>query len=221
MNRDWARWHDAYEDPSSPLSIRLTLVQRHLADALTAAPQGPVSLVSLCAGQGRDVLGVLPGHPRRDDVKAVLVELDPRIARQAAEHAEQAGLPDVEVRAIDAGRTSGFADALPAGVLMLCGIFGNVSDADIRRTVAAAPELTAPGGTVIWTRHRREPDLTPALRDWFAAAGFTEVAFEAPDTGSTLIGIGVHRRPAGPAERSRRPTADIPGGRLFTFTDSK
>ena len=159
MSRDWARWHDDYEDPSSPLSTRLAIVRAHLADAITAAPPGPLSLVSLCAGQGHDVPGVLPGHDRRDDVTA-----------------------------------------------------------DIARTVAATPALCAPGGTVIWTRHRRPPDLTPQVREWFAAAGFTEVAFEAPVTGSTLIGVGVHRRPAGLAGRS--PAAGLPGGRLFTFASS-
>ncbi|GHD35622.1 hypothetical protein GCM10010335_31060 [Streptomyces galbus] len=30
----------------------------------------------MCAGQGRDLIGVLAGHPRRDDVRARLVELD-------------------------------------------------------------------------------------------------------------------------------------------------
>jgi hypothetical protein len=215
VSRDWARWHDGYDDPSSPLSTRLAIVRAHLTDAITAAPPGPVSLVSLCAGQGHDVLGVLPDHPRRDDVTAVLVELDPRNARLAAARAAREGLAAVEVRKADAGLTAGYADALPADVLLLCGIFGNVNDSDIGCTVAAAPALCAPGGTVIWTRHRRPPDLTPLLREWFAAAGFAEVAFEAPETGSTLIGVGVHRRPGGPPGYPRPATA--PGGRLFTF----
>ena len=218
MTRDWARWHDGYDDPSSPLSARLAIIRGHLADAIAAAPPGPVRLVSLCAGQGQDVLGVLPDHPRRDDVTAVLVELHPGNARQAAARAAREGLAAVEVREGDAGVTTGYADALPADVLLLCGIFGNVSDSDIGRTVAAAPSLCAPGGTVIWTRHRRPPDLTPLVREWFAAAGFAEVAFEAPETGSTLIGVGVHRRLADPGRRS--PLASVAGGRLFTFTTS-
>ena len=47
------------------------------------------------------------------------------------------------MRQADAGRAASFADALPADVLLLCGIFGNVSDSDIERTVAAAPALCA------------------------------------------------------------------------------
>ena len=214
MSHNWARWHDDYNDPSSSLSTRLQIVRAYLTDAITAAPPGPISLVSLCAGQGHDALGVLPGHPRRDDVSAVLVEMDPRNARLASARAAREGLAGVEVRQADAGVTASYADALPAGVLLLCGIFGNVSNDDIRRTVAAAPALCAPGGTVIWTRHRRPPDLTVLVREWFAAAGFAEVAFEAPDTRSTLIGVGVHRRTA----RPRSPTAAIPAGPLFTFT---
>ena len=79
----------------------------------------------------------------------------------------------------DASLVASFADALPADVLLLCGIFGNVSDRDIERTVQAAPALCRTGATVIWTRHRRPPDLTPQVRAWFTESGFEEVAFDA------------------------------------------
>jgi hypothetical protein len=207
--KDWVVWHEEYDDPSSPLSVRLRLVRGHLARALDRAPAGPVRLVSLCAGQGHDVLSVLPEHPRTQDVSAVLVEADPRNAAQARQRAAEAELPQVEVREADAGRVDSFADALPADVLLLCGIFGNVSPRDIRRTVETSPALCAPGATVLWTRHRREPDLTPRIREWFATSGFDEVAFDTPDTG-TGISVGVNRLAAPPA-------TDLPSGPLFTF----
>ena len=206
---DWVAWHTAYDDPSSSLSVRLRVVRENLSRALDRAPAGPVRLVSLCAGQGRDVLGVLPGHPRREDTSAVLVEANPDNAAVARRAAAEAGLSRVEVREADASRVSDYADALPADVLLLCGIFGNLSDADIERTVTAAPALCAPGATVLWTRHRREPDLTPRIRVWFGASGFAEVAFEAPAT-DTLTGIGAHRLAAD-------PPPDLPTEPLFTF----
>lgn len=49
----------------------------------------------------------------------------------------------VEVREADASRPECFADTLPADVLLLCGIFGNVSEADIERTAMAAPAFDA------------------------------------------------------------------------------
>ena len=126
--RDWLAWHAAYDDPTSALSARLRCVRSHLSDAVDRARSGPVMLVSLCAGQGHDVIGVLSGHPRRDDVRAVLVESDARNAVLARRAAAGEGLPGVEVRQADAGLVSAFADVLPADVLLLCGIFGNVSD---------------------------------------------------------------------------------------------
>jgi hypothetical protein len=207
--RDWARWHDAYDDPASALSTRLVLVQAHLSIALAVAPAGPIRVVSLCAGQGRDVIGVLPGHPRRDDVSALLVETDPRNAGVARDRAEAAGLANITVRAADAGIAADYADALPADVLLLCGIFGNVSDEDILRTAGAAAVMCSAGGIVIWTRHRRPPDLTSEIRSWFAAAGFHEVAFDSPAT-ATLTGVGVHRLAA-------EASGQLPAGRLFTF----
>jgi hypothetical protein len=207
--RDWVAWHAAYDDPSSSLSARLECVRSHLADALERAPTGRISLVSLCAGQGRDVLGILPEHSRRDDVRAVLVEWDPHNARAARQAAVDLGLPQLEVRQADAGLVAGFADALPADVLLLCGIFGNVSDNDIQRTIEAAAPMCRVGATVIWTRHRRPPDLTPQLRAWFASSGFDEIAFDALDNDS-LTGVGVHRL-------TRAASSAGPGDRLFTF----
>jgi hypothetical protein len=211
--RDWVEWHDAYGDAASGLSARLRSVQRHLAWALDQAAAGPVRLVSLCAGQGHDVTGVLPAHPRRDDVTAVLVEADPRNAAVARRRAAAAGLDQVQVRQADASRPTAFADALPADVLLLCGIFGNISDRDIKRTVDAASALCAIGATVIWTRHRRPPDLTPRIRAWFASNGFDEIAFEALST-STSAGMGVNRL------RDAHPPG-LPGHPLFTFREAE
>jgi hypothetical protein len=209
--KDWVAWHRAYDDPTSALSIRLERVRWHLAGALDEAPPGPVRLLSLCAGQGLDIVGVLPGHSRRRDVSALLVEADPLNAEVARVGAARAGLDGVRVRQADAGVVASFADALPADVLLLCGIFGNVSAADIKCTVDAAPSLCAEGATVIWTRHRRPPDITARVRDWFAATGFDEVAFEALQTAS-LIGVGVNRL----ARRSPRAPG-YPEQSLFTF----
>ena len=128
MSRDWVAWHQGYDDPASSLSWRLERVRAHLSEAIASARPGPIQIVSLCAGQGRDVLDVLPGHPRREDVRALLVEADTTNAGVAAEHAAAAGLTRVYVRQADASLVSSFADVLPADVLLLCGIFGNVSD---------------------------------------------------------------------------------------------
>ena len=207
--RDWAQWHTGYDDPSSFLSVRLRAVRARLAQAIDTAPAGALQLVSLCAGQGRDVIGVLSDHPRREDVRVLLAEFDSDIAEVARQSAAQAELPRVEVRVADAGEVTSFSDALPADVLLLCGIFGNVSDDDIQRTVEAAPALCRPGATVLWTRHRRPPDLTPRIREWFAASGFDEVAFDVLATDG-LMSVG--------ASRLVRPVAAKPlSGRLFTF----
>jgi len=210
---DWAAWHAGYDDPSSSLSARLRSVQTHLADAITQAPAGRIGLVSLCAGQGRDVIGVLPSHPRRRDVHAVLLEADARIAGVARHAAAASGLSQVEVREADASVVPSFADALPADVLLLCGIFGNVSDDDIRRAVLAAPALCREGATVLWTRHRRPPDLTPRIRAWFTEGGFDELAFDAVDT-TALTSVGV-------ARLGRAPGTVRPPSRLFTFGSAR
>jgi hypothetical protein len=120
-------------------------------------------------------------HRRRPDVAVRLVELDPGLVAFARARAEAAGVA-VQVRVVegDAARCSLYEGAVPADVVLVCGLFGNISEADIERTIAALPGFCRPGASVIWTRHRRPPDATPLVRRLFAAAGFDEVAFEAP-----------------------------------------
>ena len=96
---------------------------------------------------------------------------------------------------------------VPADLVLVCGVFGNISREDISRTIQALPGFCRMGSEVIWTRHRRPPDATPSIRAEFAAAGFTEVAFEAPD--DYVLAVGRHRLDGGqrPARRVR-PGAD-------------
>jgi hypothetical protein len=206
--RDWVEWHRDYDDPGSLLSRRGEIVQGHLRAELDRAPAGDVRLISLCAGQGRDVIGVLTGHPRRDDVRARLVELDERNVAFARQAARAAGLHGVEVLQADAGITDACAGAVPAQIVVACGIFGNITGSDIQATVAALPSLCAPGALVLWTRHRRPPDLTPAIRSWFGEADFREEAFHTSPDG--FMSVGAHRL-------TGEPAALVLGQRLFTF----
>src|ERR1700747_2402319 len=132
--RDWVEWHRDYDDPGSLLSRRLQLVQGHLRAELERAPAGDIRLISLCAGQGRDVIGVLAQHPRRDDVRARLVELDERNVALARHAARGPGLAAVEMLQADAGITDASAGATPAEIVVVCGIFGNIPVNDIQAT---------------------------------------------------------------------------------------
>jgi hypothetical protein len=204
---DWRRWHEDYDDPDSALSRRLAAVQRHVRLALDRAPTGPLRAISLCAGQGRDLLDVLADHPRRDDVTAGLVELDPELAASARERARGLGLDQVEVITGDASLTDQYDGLTPADLVLVCGVFGNISDEDIERTVDACPQFCRPGATLIWTRHREDPDLAPTICDWFESRGFTREWLSPRGAG---FGVGVHRF-AGESQPLVR------GVRLFTF----
>jgi hypothetical protein len=205
---DWQAWHAPYDEPGSPLARRHAIVQRRIREAIDAAPAGPLRVVSMCAGQGRDLIGALRDHPRRGDVLARLVELDERNVETARAASREAGLSGVEVVAGDAGISDAYAGAVPAHLVLVCGVFGNITDADIAHLVRRLPELCAPSASVLWTRHRLEPDLTPSIREWFEQAGFEEIGFEAPE--GTSVSVGANRLRADPRPLER-------GVRLFHF----
>ncbi len=208
----WVRWHDAYENPDSPLSLRLRVVQGMVRDFLDRVPTGhggPVRIVSMCAGQGRDVIDVVATHPRRAEVSALLVELDPGLVAFARDRAASVGVADqVRIQEGDASLSRWYEAQVPADLVLVCGVFGNISSADIRRTITALRGFCRRGAEVIWTRHRRKPDATPSIRADFATAGFEEVAFE--DPAGFVLSVGRDRFVGEPLDFD--PTA-----RLFDF----
>ncbi|OMC35213.1 methyltransferase [Mycobacterium sp. GA-1841] len=207
---DWHSWHEDYDRPDSALAHRLRAVQTLIRQALDEAPAGPLQVVSLCAGQGRDLLEVLIDHPRRADVHARLVELDPRNAAVASETVSTYGLTGVEVVTGDASLVDHYQDLVPADIVVACGIFGNITDDDIERTIGFVPQLTKTGGTVLWTRGRTVPDRVPLILNWFDERGFDLVWVSPPDVS---YGVGAHRFTGAPQPLTA-------GARLFTFVGS-
>jgi hypothetical protein len=208
VTRDWIEWHSAYGDPDSSLSHRLAVVQRLIRNAVETAPPGTLRLLSLCAGDARDVVVALREHPRAQDVIGTLIELDPHLADSATANVAAAGL-SLDVVCGDASETARFTSSIPVDVLLLVGIFGNISNEDVATTVAAVPSMCRAGATVIWTRHRREPDLTPSIRKWFDDANCTSIEFCSPGSGSFAVGSERVMAGDGPA----LPTT------LFTFRE--
>lgn len=187
---DWQAWHEDYDRPGSWLAERLKVVQQQIEVVLDNSPAGPLRVVSLCAGQGRDLLEVLAGHPRRDDVRARLVELDPGNTRAAEDMVKATGLTGVEVVTADAAETAHYAGLVPADLVLVCGLFGNITEPDIRRTVRCCTSLCRTGGTVIWTRQRDVPDRVPSICEWFEELGFQRQWLSEP---AAVFGVGVHR----------------------------
>jgi hypothetical protein len=204
---DWVDWHAGYDDPDSRLAHRLRIVQEQIRAGLDRLPPGPITMISICAGQGRDVIEVLASHPRRADVRGRLVELDPRNVAAANAAAHSAGLPAVEAVVGDAGLVDQYAGLVPADLVVACGVFGNLSDADVRRTVAACSALSRDGATVVWTRHRDTPDKVPEVCERFERQGFERLFLTPPELG---FSVGAHRR-------TRASVPIEPGTRMFTF----
>lgn len=206
--RDYLAWHEAYDDPESSLSRRLAMVQQHLRAELDRR-EGPVRIVSACAGDGRDILGVLAEAEDADDVEVTLVEVHPELVERA--RAAAVKLPAgarVDVRQADAGSTDSYAGAA-ADVLLLVGVLGNITDEDLATTLGALPQLVAAGGVVIWSNGYDAARRAPRIRRLLADAGFAEVAVDPFDwEDGALLGV---------ARFEGRPEPLVPGRRLFTF----
>jgi hypothetical protein len=206
---DWVRWHERYTDRDGALSRRLSDVVSALTTALDTAQPGPIRVLSLCAGDARDISRALHEHRRASDVTGFVVELNDELASRA-----RVNLDEFENRLVvlcaDASDPTVWRELLPVDVLILVGIFGNIPDADIEQTITAVPALCSPGASIVWTRHRRAPDMTPLIASWFTRAGCESQSFASSGPSGYAVG----------AERyvHLRDGLTLPD-RLFTFID--
>jgi len=113
-------------------------------------------VLSSCAGQGHDILGALEerGPQDRARVTGALVEIDPTNVTIARRRIMQLGLALAVVQA-DAGTTDAYRGLVPADLVLLSGLMGNISAADIERLVHMSAMFCAPAATIIWTRAHR------------------------------------------------------------------
>ena len=203
---EWVEWHAGYAE-GQPLAMRLRAVQAMIRQALDRSPPGPIRVISMCAGDGRDLLGMLADHARRTDVQRASSSSTPSSRNEPA-RARVTCPAAIDVVNGDASNTSAYAGAVPADIVLVCGVFGNITDDDVHRTVEHLAELCAPDATVIWTRGAFAPDLTPTIRAWFTDAGFAELAFVAIPDATARVGADRLVVPPRPYE---------PDVRLFTF----
>tara|TARA_R110002110_G_scaffold2915_15_gene14904 strand:+ start:196 stop:882 length:687 start_codon:yes stop_codon:yes gene_type:complete len=208
---DWHRWHKKYDIPDSPIAQRLKIVQQHIRVALDKCPPGPLRIVSVCAGQGRDLLDVLAEHPRGSAAQALLIDLDERNTSRIKKRALSLGLSQIHTVTGDASLIDHYDGMAPAHLVLLCGLFGNITDEDIQNTVSTCSQLCRTDGAVIWTRNRNVPDKVPLVCEWFEAHDFEREWLSDDDP---HYGVGTHRFRG-------CPHPIVYGTRMFTFVGSE
>jgi hypothetical protein len=219
---DWHKWHNGY-DENPALKRRLALVRKHLSKCLDRSAPGEVRIISVCAGDGRDVLTTLAVHSRLADARARLVELDPKLVTDGEKACSALELSrHVEFVNGDATDPGSYRPVAPASIVVMCGMLGLVDHPEMPNVVRAMQALCAPGGHVVWTRRldwRRGIRQTKILRNLMAEAGFRHVALNVTSFGALFsrtprpsFAVCTHRYDGEPV--------DLPAsGQLFTISD--
>jgi Putative methyltransferase len=209
-SREWSGWpEEAYQ--RERYQQRLSAVHEHLTECLNLAPQGGVRSISVCSGDGRDVLGVLEFHRRAADVAAFLVELDSHSVAAGESRVKRAGLESiVSFLNTDATIYDTYQGIAPADIILVCGVWGHVPPEERAELVTALECFCKPGGRVIWTRgvskgtHRLE-----AIEAHFSGANWRKTRVSI--TPNEEWGVVTHQYCGLPKE--------IPAtGRIFHFT---
>jgi hypothetical protein len=174
-------------------------------------PPGPITVVSICSGQGRDILGVLRDHPRRDDVFVPMIEQDRRNADFARESARETALTHATVVVGDAGDSRSYVGITRASLVIMVGFLTHISDDDLGRLVAFLPQVSAAHGVALWCGGSQHVELPARMRTLLARADFVPLAVAC--AGDPRWNIGIERFEGSPQ------TLDT-GVRLFTVRTS-
>jgi hypothetical protein len=189
---------------------RLLAVQEHLAECIDLAPRGRVRVISMCAGDGRDVIGVLGSHPRQKDVSAWLVESNRQTVADGARQTLSAGLENtVKFLNEDGTVYATYKKIVPADVVLLCGVWGHVPTNERAQLVRAMACLCKPGSAVIWTRGVSK-DMT-RLHE-------IESLFDSSSWEQVRLSITSDKKWAVATHRFRGPPLELPeSGQIFHF----
>ncbi|CAN5909903.1 hypothetical protein BH11VER1_BH11VER1_09830 [soil metagenome] len=188
---DWTDWHKQYED-SLVLLARLRIVREQIRATLDECGTGPIRIVSICAGDGRDVIEALSGHPRRSDVTAWLLDThEPSLERGRAAAAAAALEAQVQFLCADATLAENYRGIVPADLIIISGVLGHQSNAGILRFLENLSMLCKSGGSVIWNRHLVTNEGTKSvlqIRENLGRNGFKEVHYEVTSRNGTAVG---------------------------------
>jgi Putative methyltransferase len=225
---DWNHWLRRYDKPRSPHSQRLATVQRLIGNRIDRTAPDPISVLSICAGDGRDILEVLSARADASRVRATLVELDPRLCALARSRVSESRISGISIKQADAGITDSYAGVARADLAILVGVFGNIADADVHETVRVLPGLCKPGALVIWSLRqqprrdqgvdgtprqqagpprRNDYDRVEKVREWLNESGFSETFVNREDA---VFHVSASRYDGG-------PVALPVGHRFFNF----
>ncbi|MGA3285733.1 MAG: AMP-binding protein, partial [Verrucomicrobiota bacterium] len=190
---DWNEWYKQYDSFHS-LQTRLRIVREQIVATLNDCPPGPIQIVSVCAGDGRDVIGAVQSHPRRNDVTALLLDNHAESIARGKAAAEQAGLGrQLRFLEADATQAGNYAGAVPADLVLLSGFLGHLRHKDVPRLIESLPMLCRKGGWTIWNRHlvmHKGREQVPVIRELFRRTRFEEVHFETTAPDGFAVGRG-------------------------------
>jgi hypothetical protein len=178
---DWTHWYKHY-DATPRIQARLRVVRRQIIDFVNECPAGPITIVSVCSGDGRDLVGALADHPRRNDVVAWLLDTHAETLDRGKGAATAAGLErQFHFLLADAARADSYRDIVPVDLVLISGVLGHLRPDGVSGLLGALPMLCKAGGCVILNRGMLFNDgrrQVPAIRELLRNTGFVERDYE-------------------------------------------
>ncbi len=193
---DWAEWHKRYESVPS-LQERLAVVCEEISLAISATRTKPVRILSICSGDGRDVILSTAASKLRKSISGVLIELNPDLVARGRSTIKEFSLQEeISFQCSDATKSETYRSIAPAHIVVLSGVFGNLKYEDVGLLIDSLRSLCEPKARVIWTRNLNEfgdgETVVGGIKKLFANVNFTEASYTKTPSGVFAVGTHVY-----------------------------
>lgn len=173
----WTEWHENAYNNTNSLAYQRTEIVKNLINKYLYEINKNVVIVSIGAGQGRDILSVLKERKDNNRIFTYLIDTDMECLDYAKNYAEKNNIINVNVVNIDGSLTENYKDIPKADLIIFCGMMNQKNTEEVKSLANNMKFLCNEDAQIIWSRHGYDEDYSTSFRNVFNENFYKELDF--------------------------------------------
>jgi len=173
----WTEWHEeAYNDINS-LPYQRTEIVKDLINKYLSEIDKNIVVISIGAGQSRDILPVLIGRKDNDRITTYLIDTDIECLNYAKNYAKDNNIINVHIVDMDGSLVKNYKDIPKADLIIFCGMMTQKNTDEVKNLANNIKLICNEDAQIIWSRHGYDGDYSTPFRNVFNENSYKELDF--------------------------------------------
>ena len=173
----WTEWHEeAYNDINS-LPYQRTEIVKDLINKYLSEIDKDIVVISIGAGQSRDILPVLIGRKDNDRITTYLIDTDIECLNYAKNYAKDNNIINVHIVDMDGSLVKNYKDIPKADLIIFCGMMTQKNTDEVKKLANNIKLICNKDAQIIWSRHGYDKDYSTPFRNVFNENFYKELDF--------------------------------------------